>query len=216
MEYKLSEVDFKIKTFADKQGSDYFPLPIILNYFRTATLDFVGEKVKIIEKTQEVVDDIRPLIVPTKLNIIKDPNDNSRYISGLPVNYFRVLSYDIIYDDGTRCRRADVLRQGEYKIAHNNPNRTPTKLYPLITQESNLYQIDIGENDVVPQYMKLIYCKQPNFATVSNTNVRAVNLPDEAIEKIILSTVTRLFNSTGDQRSQSNYQLQEAFRKFNK
>lgn len=221
-DYSLAEVDIKIKRFADKQGSDYFPMPVLLDYFKTATIDFVSEKLKNVEKTQQVVDDIRPLIVPGKLNIIKDPNDNSRFIAALPLNYFKILSYDILYSDQTRCRRADLIRHGEYKTNYNNPNRTPTKYYPVITQENNLFQIDIGKEiiadgvTVVPEFMKIMYCKIPNFATVSNTNIRIVNLPDESIEKIILSTVTRLFNSTGDQRTQSNYQLQEAFRKFSK
>lgn len=214
MDYKLSEVDIKLKRFADKQGSDYFPLPVLLDYFQTATLDFISEKVKIIEKTQEVVDDIRPLVVPGKLIVTPDPNDPTRFIAALPVKYLRVLSYDILYDDGTRCRRADMVRQGAYKISTLNPNKRPTKHYPLILQENNLFQIDAG--DAVPAFMKIMYCKKPSFATTANTNVRIVNLPDEAIEKIILSTVTRLFNSTGDERTQSNYQLQEAFRKFSK
>ncbi len=215
MDYKLSEVDRKLKQFTDKMGSDYFPLPVLLNYFHTCTLDFVAERVKEIEKTQEVVDDIRPLITNGKLPIAKDPNDATRWIAALPLKYFRLVSYDVLYDDNTRCRRADLLRHGEYSAAVLNPNKRPTKHYPIILQENNLFQIDSGTGNI-PEFLKITYCKKPSFATVANKEVRVVNLPDEAIEKIMLSVVTRLFNSTGDQRTQSNYQLQEAFRKFSK
>jgi hypothetical protein len=106
---------------------------------------------------------------------------------------------------------ADVMRQAEYTTAVLNPNRKPTKLYPIILQENNLFQVDAGGE--VPEAMDIRYCKKPSFATTGQPNKRIVNLPDEAIENILLITVTRLFANTGDQRSQSNFQLEEAFNK---
>lgn len=212
MEYTLAEVDQKLKIFADKIGSDYFPMPVLLHYFRTSALDFIGEKLKIVEKTQQIVEELRPLIKTGNILIIEDPNDGSMYVAPLPTDYKQLVAYDILYKDGTRCRRADLQRHSEYRISLNDPNKKPDKNYPIILQEDSLFYIDCG--NAIPDKMPLTYCKQPTFATTGNKEQRIINLEDDAIEKIILSTVTRLFNSTGDQRSQSNYQLQEAFKKI--
>lgn len=212
MDYTVAEVKEKLNQFSDKNGSDYFTLPVLLNYFHTATYDFVGERLDIVEKTQKITDDIRNIVVPLKLTVIADPNDATRYITAIPANYLRVLSYDVLYADGTRCRRADAMRQAEYTTAVLNPNKKPTKHYPIILQENNLFQIDSGDD--VPAFMKITYAKKPSFAKTSQLNRRIVNLPDSSIEQILLMTVTRLFGSTGDERTQSNYQLQESFRQI--
>lgn len=211
MQYKLSEVHLKIKQFADKVGSDYFTLPELLSHFHTATLEFVGEKLKEVERNQEVTDDIRSLVVPGSLAVTRDPNDTTRWIAGLPYNYMRLLAFDVIYDDGTRCRRADMKRQAEYPTASLNPNTRPTKHYPIILQENNLLQIDCGK-DATPVSIPIKYCKKPSFATSGQPDVRIVNLPDESIEAIILSTVTSLFGRTADQRVQIQNQFEKMFR----
>ena len=68
--YTVTEVKNKINQFADKLGSDYFTLPVLLNRFETSTWDFVGEKLKEIEATQTVTDDISPLIVRANLIVL--------------------------------------------------------------------------------------------------------------------------------------------------
>lgn len=211
--YTLSEVEEKLQQFADKNGSDYFQLPELMNHFRTTTLEFVGEKLRILEKTQEVVDDIRSLIVPGKLSVLADPDDTDRYIAALPLKYMRLVSYDVIYADGTKCRRADIKTQAEYKSAVLNPNQKPNKHYPIILQENGLFQIDCGADE--PAFMKIMYCKKPSFAKITEPNRRIVNLPDEAIENIILATVTNLFAKTADERIKIQAQFEELFRKVN-
>jgi hypothetical protein len=212
MDYKLSSVHQKLKELSDKMGSDYFVLPVFLNFFETATYDFIGEKLKIIEKTQEITDDIRQLIpAPTDIDIIVDPNDSTRYIAPLPSNYHRVVAYDIFYADDKKCRRADLIRQAEYNTARLNPNTMPTAEYPLILQFDSTFQIDAGS--AVPLKFKLTFCKKPTFATTGKLSTRIVNLSDEAIEKILKMTVTSLFNKTADERSGQSYQLQETYRK---
>jgi hypothetical protein len=212
MTYKLSEVHQKLKELSDKMGSDYFVLPVFLSFFETATYDFVGEKLSIIEKTQTITDDVRQLIVSAEdLPITEDENIDGKYIAGIPSNYLRVVAYDVEYENGDRCRRADLIRQAQYALAKNNPSREPTKDYPLILQEASSFQIDSGVT--VPVKFRLTYAKNPTFATTNNLNSRIVNLSNEAIEKILKITVTNLFNKTGDQRAQSSYQLQESYRK---
>lgn len=211
--YTLSEVEEKMQQFADKNGSDYFQLPELMNHFRTATLEFVGEKLRSMEKTQEVVDDIRPLIVPGKLAVIADPDDTARYIAALPLKYMRLVSYDIIYEDGSKCRRADLKTQSQYTTAVLNPNQRPTKHYPIILQENGLFQIDCGTT--VAAFMKIFYCKKPSFAKVTEPERRIVNLPDESIENIILSTVMGLYGKTADERVQIGNQFEQMFRKVN-
>lgn len=210
MDYILSNVHLKIKQFADKVGSDYFPLPVILNFFETSTLDFIGERLKHIEKTQEITDDIAPLIVNGNLIIAPTSYLSDKYTAAIPTNYHRLVSYDVLYEDGTRCRRADLLRQAEYHTARNNPNREPTKQYPIILQESNVFQIDAGVT--IPHRLSIMYCKKPSFATTGESTVRIVNLSDEAIEKILYKTVMNLFNKTGDQRIETTAKLEESYR----
>jgi hypothetical protein len=212
MEYKLKEVQQKVQEFADKMNSDYFPLPVFLNHFETATHKFIGEKLRIIESNQEVVEDIRTLIQTGKLTVIKDANDTTRYIAALPTDYLQQIAYDVFYKDGTRCRRADMKKHSQKTISYNDPNQQPTKQYPNIFQESSLFHIECGST-AVPDYMKITYCKKPSFATTGKPETRIVNLPDQAIENIILTTVTRLFATTGDERMQSQYTIEEAFRK---
>lgn len=212
MDYKLSEVHQKLKELSDKMGSDYFVLPVFLNFFETAAYDFIGEKLKIVEKTQEITDDIRPLMTTEDLVVTENINQpDSGYVSGLPSNYLRTVAYDIIYPGGERCRRADLLRQSHYLLSRNNPNKRPTKEYPIILQEGSIFRIDTG--GVKPESLRLTYCKKPTFATTGQLTQRIINLPDDSIEKVLKITVTGLFNKTGDQRTQSNYQLQESYRK---
>ena len=84
-------------------------------------------------------------------------------------------------------------------------------MYPLVLQFSDSFQVDAG--GTVPVTMKITYCKKPTFATAGEPGTRIVNLPDDAIEEILKITVTNLFNKTADERTQSSYQLQEAYRK---
>jgi len=211
MDYQLSNVHFKLRQLSDKMGSDYFPLPVFLNFFETATYDFVGERLKIVEKTQEVTDDIRNLITPLDISIIVDPNKPGKYIAALPTNYLRLLSYSVSFADGSYCRRADLLRQAEYEISKLNPNKQPTKQYPLIRQFDSVWSIDSGSD--VPKKFHIVYAKKPSFATTGTPTVRIVNLPDDAIEKILKITVTNLFNKTADERTPMSYNLQESYRK---
>lgn len=211
MDYQLAEVHEKLKQLSDKMGSDYFPLPLFINFFETATYDFVGEKLKIVEKTQEVTDDIRDLILPVDIPITVDPNQSDKYIAALPTNYLRQVAYDVLYTGTERCRRADLIRQAEYSTAKLNPNKQPTKDYPLILQFASTFQIDAGVT--VPVKFRLTYAKKPTFATTGQPGTRIVNLPDDAIEEVLKITVTNLFGKTADERQQPSYQLQEAYRK---
>lgn len=211
MEYNLSEVHTNINQFVDKMGSDYFPLPEVLNNFRVSTYDFIDSQLKIAEETQQVVEDIRPLVFTSDIPVIIDPNNSSRYIAAIPADYHRVLSYDLTYKDGSRCITADMKSHTQHIMQLNNPNRNPTKQYPTITQEADLFAIYCGTGN--PKLFKMVICKKPKIATTGEPNKRIVNLPNAAIEKIMLSVCTRLLNKTGDERSQSSYAIQEAFRK---
>ena len=212
MSYTLEEVHYTLQQFADKLESDYFTLPELLSHFRVAANKFISERLDNVEKTQQITDDILPLITPASLPVIPDPNDGSRFIAALPARYLRLLSYDIIYNDGTKCRRADKMRQAEYGTSSNSPYKRGSKYYPIILQENNLFQIDAGPG--VPETMPIKFCKKPSIAKAHQKTTRIINLPDEAIDKIILDTVTRLFNRTADQRTQTNYQLEQTFKQF--
>lgn len=210
MDYTLENVRLKIQQFSDKLGSDYFPLPVILNRFETDAFDFIKENIKHFEQTQQITENLRPLVVKTELNCIDDPNEIGQFIAPLPINYYQVLSYDIKYTDNTWCRRADIKSHSSYIANKNNPYKKPTKEYPVISQLENLFQIDCGQQ-AIPMVMKTVYCKKPTFATVGNTAQRIVNLNDDAIEEIILKTVIGLFQKTGDERFQSSAYIEQSY-----
>lgn len=212
MSYTLENVHYTLQQFADKVDSDYFTLPELLNHFRVAANKFIADRLDDIEKTQQITDDILPLVTPDNLAVIQDPLDTSRYIAALPIRYLRLISYDLIYNDGTKCRRADKMKQAEYSPASNNPYKRGSKQYPIILMENNLFQIDAGPG--VPTSMPIKYAKKPTIAKTNQKTTRIINLPDDAIDKVILDTVTRLFNRTGDKRLQSNLHLEDAFKKF--
>lgn len=221
MDYILSEVNEKLKQFSDKMGSDYFPLPVLLNYFESATYDFVGERLTQVEKTQTITDDIRnllktsfvPIIISPYLSVdISNPPTQTRFIAGIPTDYLRLISYSVFYKDGYEARRVDLLTHAQYNLYKNNPNRKPTKRYPIILIEDNLFEIDSGNE--VPEKLKLRYAKKPIFATTGEPNKRIVNLPNDAIEKILLITIKSLFNKTGDQRIQYTDKIENTYRKI--
>ena len=219
--YTVSEVKNKINQFADKLGSDYFTLPVLLNKFETSAWDFIGEKLKLIETTQTITDDIRPLIVTRNLAVLAESGVDTaptgvvipaRYLSAEPSDYHRTVAYDVYYNDGTKALRADKIAQSEYRVALRNPNKSANKQYPLILQEASQFQIDCGE--AIASTFRLTYCKKPTFGTTSTPDGRIINLPDDAIEKILLDVVTSLFVNTGDERSKSSYEVEESFRKI--
>jgi hypothetical protein len=212
MDYTLEGIHYVLQQFADKVESDYFTLPELLNHFSISANKFISGRLDNIEETQQITDDILPLIVPGSLDVIQDPNDSTRYIAPLPIKYLRLVSYDILYADGTSCRRADKMKQAEYKTSSNSPYRRGSRQYPIILQENNMFQIDAGP--AVPSKMKIKFAKKPRIAKTNEKTRRIINLPDEAIDKILLDTVTRLFNRTGDQRIKSNLHLEDAFKKF--
>jgi hypothetical protein len=210
MNYTLGNTKEKINQFADKIGSDYFTLPVVLDYFETAAYDFIGDHLRHVEINQTITDDIRPLVKKRDLKVEYD-EPFLRYIAAVPTDYLRLLSYDLRYEDESSCRRISLVTHGEHKMTKVNPHSKPTKYYPVVVQEDSLWGIECGA--AVPNVFRITYAKKPTFASTSDLEVRIVNLPDDAIEKIMLMTVTRLFGSTGDKRTQSNKALEETFRK---
>lgn len=214
MVYTLANTHRKLNQLTDKMGSDYFPMPLFLNFFETATYDFLGERLKHVEKTQEITDDIRPLIIPRDVVVSTDPNNAGKVVVPVPANYLRLLAYDVYYADGSKCRRADLVRHGEAIVNAINPNSKPTKQYPAITQYESYLEINAGTDTANISKAHLVYCKKPSFAEigVNNNDNILVDLPDDAIEKILKKTVLNLFNKTADERTQSSFQLDQAFR----
>lgn len=214
MVYSLLNTHKKLNQLTDKMGSDYFPMPLFLNFFETAAYDFIGERLKHVEKTQEITDDIRPLILSRDVIVSTDPNNSGKVVVPIPANYLRLLAYDVFYKDGSKCRRADLVRHGEAIVNAVNPNTKPTKQYPAITQYESYLEINAGTDTVNINKVHLVYCKKPIFPVIGNNNNQdlIIDLPDDAIEKILKKTVMNLFNKTGDERTQSAFQLDQAYR----
>jgi hypothetical protein len=214
MGYTLGEVFEKTNTLADKVGSDFFTRPVLMHYFENATYDFVGERLKVYEKNQEITDDISNLIIPKYIPMILSPDIgfDREYVAAIPDDYMRLLSYGVVFQDESTSRRCRLMKNAQYMAMRNDPNNEPDPFYPIIVQQFSTWKIYVGSS-LTPFQFRIVYCKKPTFAPLENDETRIVNLSDEAIEKIILSSITKMFNSTADTRIQSSYQIQEAFRK---
>lgn len=221
MDFSLQAVDRKVREYADKIGSDYFPLPVFMNRFEKATYDFVGERAKIAENTQEVVDDIKRLVRIAELVIIDDPNESlaGRYLAAQPADYLRLLRCTILFPGDTQSRRVTITKHGEIDSNLVNPYKKPSRNYPLVIQLESSFKVYTSSTPA-PTFLKLSYVKTPSIVQpVSGTYgptelaTRIVDLPDDAILKIMQSVVTDYYINTGDPRGNGAYQLQESFRK---
>jgi hypothetical protein len=198
--YSLEETYYLILQKADKIGSDFFQLPVILNRFRSATYEYLDAIKKVLEMNQGITDDIKPLIVPKRFPLLADA-DLGGMKGPLPSDYYYLASIKPIYLGNTTPRQTRVVRIGQDEIMKIDPFNKPTLEYPHVYQYENF--INIQTNDVEEAIEVLIlYIKKPVFANLNEPQVRIVNLPDNVIEKIIEITVKQLFASTADQRVQ--------------
>ncbi len=217
MDYSLTAVHRKMREELDKIGSDYFPLPILLNKFQKASLDFIGERLKMIEKNQTVTDDIRHLIKNISIPIIVDPNAvrPDQYIAAVPSNYLRLVRCSVGFTGEIQSRRVTMATQGEVDTNYADPYKEPTTDYPMVTQFENYFGIHAKNIlGIVPEKFNITYGMLPSIAGVTQGSTRIINLPDDAIEAIISKMVTFAHATTGDERGPQSYSLQETNRKI--
>lgn len=198
--YTLEETYYYILEKTDKIGSDFFQMNTVLNRFKSATYEYLDSVFNEIEKTQQVSDKVKPLIIPKKFATIPDP-DLSGVIGSLPSDYYHLLSVKPIYADGTFPRKTKLVRHGSLEINTTDPFNKPTSEYPIITQYDNYLNVNTGA-DTPPSNILIVYIKKPTFAALNEPTVRIVNLPDNVIEEIVELTIKQLFSTTADPRVQ--------------
>lgn len=196
----------KVNDEADKQGSDYFSYPLVKERFRKCTLALIREWVKNAEDTQEVVDDLKPIIKIKPLTPIANPDDVSNFICAVPNDYLHKLSGRFIYDNGQSSVKTTFERHAEEEFNRASPFKRPSFEFPLVSQVGNHFIIDTDQ--VVPKEFKLIYVKIPLFGVGENDPV--FDLGEQALEKIVDLVTASFLIKAGDPRSGANYQFGES------
>lgn len=213
MAYTISFLYKKVLEGSDKMGSDFFPVPYVMNRLITATYGFIGETVKYIENTQEISDDLRTLYKPFKLAVVNDTVDPNLLAVALPSDYQHLMSAKVI-DSETPVRKTKIIRNGQEEIYQSNPNTRATAEYPTVVRYDNMLRILSPGN---PTHVEGFYVKKPTFGAFGPTDDLdteiAVNLPDHSTEKIIKEIINDIFVATGDSRAQLQLQNKEMYRK---
>ncbi|RZV56996.1 MAG: hypothetical protein EX254_10485 [Flavobacteriaceae bacterium] len=199
----------------DKQGSDFVQLPEFLRHFKSATYDFIGERIPVIEKTQQIVEDLRTLMTPFKATCIQDPNDSYAVIASIPSNCHHLARVNALYSDGTSGRRPTFIRQGNIDPYNASPSKKPAKEYPVITQYMDYVKIQSGYNDKA-EFAFLTYIAKPTFAGLTQSGNPIVNLNVQAVEDIINKAVVRTMAAKGDPRMQSEVYQEQSYREGQK
>jgi len=214
MAYTINHLYKKVLEGADKMGSDFFPIEYVMNKLQTATYDFIGETVKYIENTQEIRDDIRTLYKPFNIPTIKDPNDDSYMSIALPNDYLHLMQVKVI-DANVEVRKTRLIRHGQEEIFETNPNTQATAMYPTVVLYSDILRI--LSSDGTPTAIQGFYLMKPTFGLYSRHDdwdyEIAVNLPDQATDKIIKIIINDIFIAVGDPRAQAQYLSTETYRK---
>jgi len=216
MAYTVNHLYKKVLEGCDKMGSDFYPVDYVMNRLETSTYDFIGETVKFIENTQEIRDDIRSLYKPYKLDIINDPNDPSYKSVALPEDYLHLMTVNV-KDANVTVRSTRIIRHGQEKIFQTDPDTKATDVYPTVVMYDNILRI-LSSGQGAPELVTGFYIKKPTFGKhdINHDDLDveiAVNLPDNAVDKLIKTIINDIFVSVGDPRAQIQHQVKETYRK---
>lgn len=212
MAYTVNHFYKKVLEATDKMGSDFFPLPYVMNRLEMATHDFIGETVKYIENTQEIRDDLRTLYKPYRLPVVVDPDDANYNIVALPSDYQHLMSAMVV-DASVKVRKTSIIRHGQEEIFEIDPDTRATAEYPILSlYDSYLRIVSPGS----PTFVEGFYLKKPTYGKYSlhdDIDVEiAVNLPEHSVDKIIIIIASAIFDATGDERSEKYYRNQREYR----
>lgn len=221
MAYTIDYCDKQLDSLTDKLGSDYFPLPVKMGRFVTMTYDFIRENAEWFEANQEVSDDIKPLVVRMEMDSVAVANSNLSLFEVVePSNYFRLLSLIPLIANGNNriqvAKTVKIIREGQRDAYQRDPFRKPIPEEPHITRRSNFFEINVGTNNQNFNKALLAYIKKPTFGNVGSLNDNIVNLPDLAIEKIMLKTAASLRFTTADESANDIYVFDRTFGKRSK
>lgn len=222
--YSLEWADRHIDSLIDKMGSDYFPIAVKHERFQTMTYDFIRENTEYLEVNQEISDDIRPILVQLKSDVVRDDTGIAKNVWNVPepADYCRLVGLlPIIIDPITgnemiKAKEVKIIKEGQRVSYARDPFRTATAEYPNVYRIANMFKIDVGSDSIQYDKALISYIKNPTFAPLTRIQDRIVNLSNIAIEKICLNTADSLRVTTGDSTAPSNYQFNSGFGKKGK
>lgn len=212
MAYTVSEAYNKVLDEADKMGSDYMPLPEMLSLFKKETLGFVREKAKDIEKNQEITTDLVPLVKPLSIALIPNPDVPHQQIASRPSDYINRARVNVQYTDLMIARQPSVIKHGEIDSANASPFKRASKMYPIITQFEDYFNVDSGirsTETIQPMSLILTYIRTPIFG--SDLDDVIVDLDDTVCEMLFSRTANQFMVNKGDPRVQMSVQYKETF-----
>lgn len=221
----INEFDRYVDELLDKMGSDYFPLPVKLNRFKSLALGFIRENTKFIQLTQEISEDLQPLFVRRYVNVAPTGDDSIKQIS-IPDDLFRLSSLKIFHstnpiftDDGTienpeqnntRIKKLNFIKDGQENAYQRDPYKMATPHYPNLLQYSGKYRIDFGtEPDMNYNKAVITYIKHPTFGRGLDDQI--INLHDVLVERIALKTADSLRMGVGDESAPLNFEFNKRF-----
>lgn len=209
MAYTLDYFYTKFLNKIDKEGSDFYSLPQIMEFLETETYSFIKEVETYPEVTQARKDLILPLVVTLNVSLAVNPANVKEYIGTIPADYYQLRS---VRKTGNDVRKTSVIRTGEIDIAELNPNKRGTSQYPNVYQYSNyfaVYGASAGDK------LNGFYIKKPTFGdpTGNLEDEITVNLPDSALEEIMNMMVAAINSKEGDQRYQASKIEEQSFGK---
>ncbi len=220
IQYTIDYCDKYMDELLDKLGSDYFPLPIKMGRFVTSTLDFIRENTIYMEASQEISDDIKPLLVRANLVMALIPGQIGIYEVPEPNDYLRLVSvepYARINGVLTKkYKKISVIKEGQRLAYERDPFREPSALYPSVYRNTNIFEINVGNDTDVYDTAKVSYIKYPTFGDIENDDDIIVNLPPIAIEQIMLKVAESLRFTSADESAAAIYQFDQTFGKRNK
>lgn len=217
--YTIDYFEKHIDSLTDKLGSDLFPLPIKMERFQMCTYDFLRESTKWLEATQEISDDIKPLVKHDSLIAIND--GNGVFTAPEPVDYYRLISIMPLVNVGggnriQKAKKVHILKEGQRQAYERDPHRKPSGLYPHVFRYASVFEVKVEPNNIdVIDRLKIVYVKKPTFGDINNLNDIVVNLPISAVEQICIKTADSLRFTTGDEAAPSNYQFGTTYGKRN-
>lgn len=219
--YTIDYCDQHLDELLDKMGSDYFPLQVKIGRFVTFTYDFIREHTKAFEATQEISDDIKPLLIRNDI-VLSATEGLAVFQAPEPINYFRLISLvPFILGEGNqrifKAKVTRIIKEGQRLVYGRDAFRKPSPSYPHVLRISNFFEIRVGNfNTDNYNRAEISYIKKPTFGNIDNDDDIIVNLPDAAIEQIMLKTAESLRFTTGDDSARDIYQFDQTFGKRNK
>lgn len=196
----------------DKEGSDIYSVPQMMELLETETYSFIEQTVKYLENTQQLRDLLRTLHKSYTIALVPNVSDATELLATLPADY---LNLETVKVTGTGVRKTKVIRHGEYDINELNPNKRATTEYPVVL----LYQDYISvRGNVAATDIKGFYIKKPVFgdATGDLSAEILVDLPDQSTEKILQLMITAYHEREADPRFQSSLIQEQSYGQSNK